>query len=89
MPLLSHRRFMAGPSGAPPCSGAVRDTTQDQPPAKPGIKVARSSRRLAGLSHLELTQASTNLASNMPLNLTKSPLRWPTIERCLTGAFAG
>jgi len=26
---------------------------------------------------------------NMPLNLTKSPLRWPEVEWCLTGAFAG
>ncbi len=26
---------------------------------------------------------------NMPLNLTKSPLRWRAFERCLTGAFAG
>ena len=26
---------------------------------------------------------------NMPLNLTKSPLRWSLIGRFLTGAFAG
>ena len=55
----------------------------------PRHKIRKRIRTKAGLMTNSSAVGVVGRVPNMPLNLTKSPIRWRAFERCPTGAFAG
>ncbi len=51
-------------------------------------EIRKRIRTKAGLKSNASTDCKADRVPNKRLKLTKSPLRWSTIERRLTGAFA-
>ena len=55
----------------------------------PRDEIRKRIRTKAGFETNSSTISLFDRMPNKPLNLTKSPLRCSTVERFLTGAFAG